>query len=326
MRAIRYYKFGGPEVLRLEEVEVPKPSAGEVLIRHEIVGVNFADTLQRRGLYARGGKVDFPAIPGLEAAGVIESVGDGVGNELIGSHAVAFFRKPGAYAEYSVLPAELAIPIPKDIPWDIAAAFPIQGMTAYLMLHRVHPVKAGETILIHAVSGGVGLLATQMAKRLGAKVIGTCSSEKKAEVAKKMGADFVIIYTKEDFAQKVREFTDGYGVDLILDSVGKATFEKGLEVLAPFGELILYGSSSGTVDTTNPQLLMRGSRGIHGFWLVTARENPELARETASAVLRMWQEGWLKFTIEGIYSFEEVKEVHRRLENRETIGKLLLKP
>ncbi len=326
MRAVVYYEFGSPEVLKLVEIDKPEPSEGEVLIRHEMIGVNFADTLQRRGMYARGGMVDFPAIPGLEAVGVIEAVGDGVDASRLGEHVVAFFPKPCAYAEYSVLPEKLAIPIPSDIPWDIACAFPIQGMTAYFMLHRVHPTRRGETVLIHACAGGVGLLAIQMAKNLGAFAIGTCSSAKKAELARSMGADYVIDYTVENFTERVLEFTNGRGVDLILDSVGKDTFEKGLSILAPFGRLILYGSSSGTVDSTNPQLLMRGSRGVHGFWLVTARENPELAREGANAVLGMWKNGKLKFTIEGIYPMEEVREVHRRLENRQTFGKLLLKP
>ncbi len=326
MRAVVYDEFGPPSVLKVEDIPKPKPAAGEVLVRHEIIGVNFADTLQRCGRYARGGMIEFPAIPGLEAAGVIEEVGESVDPNRIGEHVIAFFRKPGAYAEYSVLPAELAIPIPKETPWEIAGAFPIQGMTAYLMLHRAHSLKPGETVLIHACAGGVGLLAIQMAKNIGATVIGTCSSENKAEAAKNMGADEVIIYTKEDFAERVMAITDGRGVDLILDSVGRDTFEKGLEVLAPFGRLILYGSSSGTVDSTNPQLLMRGSRGVHGFWLVTARENPALAVSASLAVLDMWRSGNLKFTIEGIYALEEAVEVHRRMEKRLTIGKLLIKP
>jgi len=326
MKAVRIYEFGGPEVLKLEEVPKPLPAPSEVLLKHEIIGVNFAESLLRRGLYARGGHHDFPIIPGAEAAGVVEAVGGGVKSVEAGQHAVAFFRKPSAYAEYSALPAELALPIPADIPWEIAGSFSVQGLTAHFLVNFVHSTRPGETVLIHAVAGGVGLLATQMAKEAGARVIGTCSTEDKAELARSLGADEVIIYMQKDFAQEVMRLTDGCGVDLILDSVGGDTFEKGLDVLAPFGQLILFGSSSGTVEMASPQLLMRDSRTISGFALSTVRKQPLLAREAAYEVLSQWQQGKLKFTIQGVFPLEKVQEVHRLLDGRQTRGKLLMKP
>ncbi|OPX23571.1 MAG: hypothetical protein B1H03_01230 [Planctomycetales bacterium 4484_113] len=326
MKAVRIYEFGTPEVLRIEEVEKPAPGPGEILLKHEMIGVNFAETLFRRGLYGRGGEVEFPTILGLEAAGVVEEVGGGVESLKPGDHVSAFFRTPSGYAEYSVLRAELALPIPQDLPWEIAAAFPIQGLTAHFLVHFMHNTHPGQIVLIHAVAGGVGLLATQMAKNAGARVIGTCSTEEKAEIARGMGADDIILYTQKDFAEEARRLTDGRGVDLILDSVGAATFEKGVELLAPFGQIILFGSASGVVPRAKPQHLMVRSRTISGFWLNTLRDQPLLAQEGSKEVLSQWMQGKLKFTIEGVYPLEEVQEVHRRLEGRQTHGKLLMKP
>jgi len=328
MKAIVIDEFGPPEVLQVRDLPVPEPGPGEALVRHEMIGVNFAETLMRRGLYHRGGPFKFPSQLGLEAAGRVAKLGEGVNLPDLkeGTRVAAVYRKPSAYAEYGVLPAEQLVPVPEDVPLEIAAAFPVQGMTAWYMLAEMHRTQPGETVLIHAVAGGVGLLAVQIAKHLGARVIGTTSSEEKAKRAREFGADDTIIYTEQDWVLEARRLTDMRGVDLILDSVGKDTFDGGMKVLANFGHLILYGSASGIVGHMEPQLLMRGSHTVSGFWLHSVRERPDLILKASQAVLDLYRAGKLKFTIDEVFSFSEAARAHEKLENRRSSGKLLLKP
>ncbi|MCD6283394.1 quinone oxidoreductase, partial [bacterium] len=327
MKAYLIREFGPPGVLQLEDVPVPEPAPGEALIKHDMIGVNFAETLMRRGLYHRGGPFKFPSKLGLEAAGRVTKLGKDVSLPDIreGSRVAAVYRKPGAYAQYGTLPADQLVPLPDDLPLEVAAAFPVQGMTAYYMLHKMHRTQPGETVLIHAVAGGVGLLATQMAKRLGARVIGTTSSMEKAQLARKFGADEIINYAEQDWVREARRLTDGAGVNLILDSVGQATFDGGLKALADFGHLILFGSASGIVEHTAPQSLMRGSHTVSGFWLHSVRERPDLIRPTADAVLKLYAEGALEFIIDEVFPFADAAKAHEKLENRRSSGKLLLK-
>ena len=253
MQAIRFHTIGGPEVLKLEDVEKPRPGAGEALVRIHVAGVNFADTLLRRGRYAR--QPEFPETPGFEAAGVVEEVGEGVGGALVGRR-VAILGGQHCYAEYTVAPAGQLIFLPDQLSLEDGAAFPAQALTAYHMLYTADRVKPGMSVLVHAAAGGVGLQAIQMAKQAGARVFGTTSSEEKAKLARDMGADEVILYNKADFAERIKELTQGRGVDLVLDSVGRATFAGSLKCLAPFGHVILYGAASGL---PNPSMCLAPS-------------------------------------------------------------------
>jgi NADPH2:quinone reductase len=327
MKAMLIREFGPPSVLQIEDVPVPEPAPGEALIKHDMIGVNFAETLMRRGLYHRGGPFKFPSKLGLEAAGRVAKLGPDVDVPGIkeGARVAAVYRKPAAYAEYGVLPANQLVPVPEDVPLEIAAAFPVQGMTAWYMLAEMHHARPGETVLIHAVAGGVGLLAVQIAKHLGARVLGTTSSEAKAKLARSFGADGIINYSEQDWVREARRLSDGRGVDLVLDSVGKETFDGGLKALADFGQLILYGSASGAVEQMEPQSLMRGCRTVSGFWLHSVRERPDLIRKTAQAVLDLYREGKLKFTIDEVFAFADAAKAHEKLENRRSSGKLLLK-
>lgn len=327
MKAYLIREFGPPKVLKLEDIPVPQPAANEALVKHEMIGVNFAETLMRRGLYHRGGPFSFPSQLGLEAAGRIVKLGKDVKVPGIkkGTRVAAVYRKPGAYAEYGKLPADQLVPLPEDLPLEIAAAFPVQGMTAWFLLNEMHHTRPGETVFIHAIAGGVGLLATQIAKHLGARVIGRTSSLQKARRARQFGADEIIAYPEQDWVGEVWRLTEGRGVDLILDSVGQETFDAGLRALADFGQLILYGSASGVVEHMEPQALMRGSRTVSGFWLHSVRERPELLRKTAQAVLDLYRAGELQFTIDKVFPFEEAAKAHHKLENRRSTGKLLLR-
>lgn len=327
MKTVLFYEFGGPEVLKVEDTPIPEPGPGEVLVKHEYIGVNFAETLLRRGLYTRSIQFKMPSGVGFEAAGVIVKLGEGAHGEGIreGARVAALYRKSAAYAQYGVLTTKDVIPLPDDIPMEIGASFPVQGLTAWHMLAESHRTQPGETVLIHAVAGGCGLLCVQIAKHFGARVIGTTSSEEKAKAARAMGADEIIIYTQGDWMREARKLSPG-GVDLILDSVGRETFEKGLEALADFGQIILYGSASGDVPQAVPQLLMRGSRSITGFWLNTVRDHPEIVRRDADAVLDLYCSGKLKFTISEVFPLDRAGDAQHKLESRLSIGKMLLKP
>jgi NADPH2:quinone reductase len=322
MQAIRFHTIGGPDVLKLEEVEKPRPGPGDAVVRIHVAGVNFADTLLRRGRYVR--QPEFPETPGLEAAGVVEEVGEGVGQALIGRR-VTILGGPHCYAEYAVAPAKQLIPLPDKLSFEDGAAFPIQSLTAYYMLYRADHVKPGMSVLVHAAAGGVGLQAIQMAKQAGARVFGTTSSEEKAKLARAMGADEVILYNKPDFAERIQELTRGRGVDLVLDSVGRATFAGSLKSLASFGHVILYGAASGPPEPVNViGTLFERCLKVSAFSLYTIRQHPEEASEGIQRVMNWIADGKLKMVIGLKLPLAQAASAHRRMEGRETVGKILL--
>src|ERR1700722_13299641 len=237
MKAIQISQYGGPEVLKIQETQIGKPSNSQALIRIAAAGVNFIDIYQRRGTYS----VKLPYIPGLEGSGVVEAVGEGVKNVKPGDR-VAYVHEPGSYAEQSLVEAEHLILLPSELSFEQGAAFPLQGMTAHYLIHEFRKIKANDIVLIHAAAGGMGLLLVQWAKHLGAKVIGTTSNEEKAKIAKEAGADEVIIYTKQDFATEVKRLTNGRGADLIIDGVGKTTFPGNLKAAAMRGNIVIFGA------------------------------------------------------------------------------------
>ncbi len=321
MHAIEMQKTGSPDVLELQDVPRPAPGAGEVLVKVEAVGVNFIDIYRREGVY----KVPLPHIPGTEAAGTVEAVGEGVG--LRPGDRVAGAAFSGAYAEYALSPADKLLELPEAVTSEQAAAVMLQGMTAHYLAYDVHPLQPGDTCLIHAAAGGVGLLLTQIAKRLGARVIGTVSTEEKEKLARAAGADEVIRYTETDFVAAVRDLTDAEGVAVVYDSVGKTTFEGSLNCLRPRGMMALFGQSSGAVPPFDLQTL-----NAKGGLFVT---RPSLAHYTATRaelekragdVLGWVASGELTVRVDRGHPLSDAAEAHRRLEGRETTGKVLLTP
>jgi len=250
MKAIRIHEYGGPEVMQLEEIPVPSPTGNQLLVKQHAVGVNYIDTYHRTGLYP----VSLPFIPGVEGAGIVEEVGPDVRNIKKGER-VTYVGISGTYAQYIAVPEERAVIIPGGLDYQQAAAIMLQGMTAHYLVYSTYPLKSGEACLIHAAAGGVGLLLVQLAKKIGARVFATVSTEEKAKLARWAGADRVILYTQEDFEQVIQQETGGRGVQVVYDSVGKDTFDKSLNCLAPLGYLVLFGQSSGKVEPFDPSLL-----------------------------------------------------------------------
>lgn len=320
MKIIRFHEIGGPDVLSYEDVERPRMGPNRVLVRVHAVGVNFADTLLRRGAYLAQPKL--PETPGFEAAGVVVEAGENADADLIGQRVVVLGER--CYAEYVAAAPSQLIKLPDNISFEDAAAFPVQALTAYHMLHTADHVEPGRTVLVHAAAGGVGLLAIQMAKLAGARVFGTTSRVEKAEVAKDAGADEVILYTRDNFAERVAELTGHRGVDLVLDSVGKATLQGSLASLAPFGHLISYGSASGRPDAIDVGGLYARSLKVSAFWLFTVMRTPEIARRGVEQVLEWISSGKIHLRIGLKLPLEKAAEAHRRLEDRQTTGKILL--
>jgi NADPH:quinone reductase len=322
MRAIRVHEYGGPEAMRLEELPTPKPGDGQVLVRLEAAGVNFIDVYQRSGLYR--GQLPLPL--GLEGAGVVEAVGSGATTVRVGDH-VAWTGVPGSYATHNVVPADRLVGLPAGLDSRAGAAAMLQGMTAHYLAHSTYPLKHGDACLVHAAAGGVGLLLCQMAKRAGARVIGTVSTEEKAKLAREAGAHDVIFYTRQDFEAEVKRLTGGKGLQVVYDSVGRDTFEKGFNCLAPRGYMVLYGQSSGPVGTLDPQVLnAKGSLFLTRpslFHYTAARD--ELVRR-AGEVLTWIQRGEIKLRIGATFPLAEAAQGHRDLEGRRTTGKVLLIP
>lgn len=321
MKAIQISQYGGPEVLKIKEIQIGKPSSGQALIRIEAAGVNFIDVYQRRGAYP----VKLPYIPGLEGSGVVEAVGEGVKNVKPGDR-VAYVHEPGSYAEQHLVKAEHLIPLPSDLSFEQGAAFPLQGMTAHYLIHEFRKIKANEIVLIHAAAGGMGLLLVQWAKHLGARVLGTVSTEEKAKIAKAAGADDLILYTKQDFATEVRRLSSGHGADLIIDGVGKTTFAGNLEAAALRGNIVIFGAASGPADPISPNILMNRSLTLSGGSLFNYILTAEELMERAKAVIDGIQKGWLKLRIDQVFPLEKASEAHQILEERKTSGKLLLSP
>jgi NADPH2:quinone reductase len=322
MRAIQFDQPGGPEVLRIGDVPKPEPKPGWVLIRNHAIGINFADTLFRQGQYLM--RPNLPDTPGLEAAGVVEAVGPGVKHIKAGTRVAAIGTK--TYAEYCTVSATQVMPLPDFVSFEEGAAFPIQVLTAYHMLHTAHQTTPGQTVLVHSAAGGVGIVAVQIAKAAGAKVIGTVSSDSKSGLVKEYGADAVINYATQDFAEEALKLTDGKGVDLILDAVGKPTLEKGLRCLTPFGHLMLYGRAGGIPDPLNLMTLFQKSLKVSGFVLYTVSAMPDKHREGIEKSFQLIGEGKLKLIIGKTFPLAEAAEAHRHMESRQSVGKLVLIP
>ena len=322
MKAIQIKQTGGPEVMQLVDLPGPQPKPNEAVVKIQAIGVNFIDIYNREGRY----KQPLPFVLGQEAAGTVSAVGADVRPVAIGDR-VAYTMTLGSYAEHAVVPADRLVKIPAGVSERDAAAAMLQGMTAHYLSHDTWPLKKGETALIHAAAGGVGLLLVQMAHNIGARVIATVSTEEKAKLAIAAGADDVILYTQTDFEAETKRLTNGKGVDVVYDSVGKTTFEKGLNLLRPRGMMALYGGSSGPVAPLDPIILtQKGSlfltRPSLGSYIIT----PEDLRHRAAAVFAMIRDGKLKLRIEHIYPLAEAQQAHRDLEGRKTTGKLLLIP
>jgi NADPH2:quinone reductase len=322
MKAVRIHQNGGAEVLRYEELPTPAPGAGEALIKIEAVGVNFIDIYFRQGLY----KAALPITLGQEAAGVVEAVGPGV-TEVRPGDRVAYAGVLGSYAEHAIVPAARLVTLPAGVEARSAAAVMLQGMTAHYLACDTFPLKPGHTALVHAAAGGVGLLLTQMAKMRGARVIASVGSAEKAQLARQAGADEAVVNTEQDFQAEALRLTGGKGVDVVYDSVGKATWEKSLYSLRPRGMLVLFGNASGPAPPIDPLLLtQRGSlyltRPKLGDYTVTREEL--LAR--AGEVLGWLASGKLKLRIEHVYPLAEAAQAQQALEGRKTTGKVLLIP
>lgn len=321
MKAIKISSYGAADVLKFSDSE-PKPVlvAGQALVKIHAAGLNYVDIYQRRGTYP----VQLPYIPGLEASGVVEEVGDGVTGTRRGDR-VAYTGHPGSYSEYTSIDVDRLIPLPENMTFEQGAAFPLQGMTAHYLIHDFRKPKPGETVLIHAAAGGVGLLMVQWAKRLGATVIGTVSTEEKARTAAEAGADHVILYTKQDFVSETMRLTNGRGAQLIIDGVGKSTFSGDLEAVSLRGHIVIFGSASGPADPVLPNSLGAKSISISGGSLgnfIATRE--DLVRRSGD-VLRAINEGWLKLRIDRVLPLADVVEAHRLLEGRKSMGKIVLK-
>ena len=322
MKAIQVKQTGGPDVMELVELPVPEPKANEAVVKLAASGVNFIDVYHREGRY----KVALPFTPGQEGAGVVVSVGSEVRSVKSGDR-VAWSHLLGAYAEYEAIAADRLVPIPSGVTDQQAAAAMLQGMTAHYLVYDTFPLKRGETALVHAAAGGVGLLLVQMAQHIGARIIATVSTEEKAKLARGAGADEIILYTQVDFEAETKRLMGGKSVDVVYDSVGKTTFEKGLNILRPRGMMVLFGGSSGAVPPFDPIILtQKGSlfltRPSLGNYIATREEL--LSR--SSAVFGMIGSGKLKLRIEHTYPLAEAQRAHRDLEGRKTTGKLLLIP
>jgi NADPH2:quinone reductase len=323
MKAIVFTELGGPEVLKLSDVPKPEVRPGMVLMKVHAIGINFADTRFRQGTYVV--KPKLPDTPGMEAAGVVEAVGEGVTGFTPGMRVAAFTVK--SYAEYCQAPAPMVIPLPDTVSFEEGAAFPIQVMTAYHMLHTADTTGPGKTVLVHSAAGGVGIVAVQLAKAAGARVFGTVSSDAKTALVKAHGADAVINYETQKFADEVLKLTDGRGADLILDAVGKPTFEEGLRCLALFGHLILYGRAGGPTDPLNVATLSAKSQKVSGFMVPAVTRNfPEKTRASAEHCFALMREGKLKLHIGKTFPLAQAAAAHRYLESRQSTGKLVLLP
>ena len=322
MKAVRIYETGGPDKLIFEDLPIPTPGPGQALVKIHSIGLNFIDIYFRTGLY----KSPLPFTPGQEAAGIVETVGSDVTNVNPGDR-VAYAGTIGAYAEYAVVNSYRLVQLPDALSLENAAAVMLQGMTAHYLTHSTFPLRKGETVLLHAAAGGVGLLLTQIAKRIGARVIGTVSTDEKAALAREAGADHIILYTKADFEEEVKKVTSGAGVDVVYDSVGRTTFEKGLNCLRRRGMMVLFGQSSGSVppfelSTLNPKGSLYITRPGLPHYTATADE----LQWRAGDVLGWVADGSLKVRVDRIYPLKEAAKAQQALEGRETAGKVILQP
>jgi len=322
MKAIRVHQTGGPEALQFEDTAAPRLAAGQALVRMHAIGVNFIDVYFRTGLY----KAESPFTPGMEGSGVVEQVGPDVTHVKVGDR-VAYAMCRGSYAEYAAVPAWQLVPLPESLSFEQGAAAMLQGMTAHYLARSTFALKPGDTCLVHAAAGGVGLLLVQIAKLCGARVIGTTGTAEKAARAKAAGADEVILYNEQDFAAEARRLTGGKGVDVVYDSVGASTFEKSLDSLRPRGMMVSYGNASGAVPPVAPLVLnQKGSLFLTRPTLAHYCADRAELESRAGEVLGWIAAGKLTLTLEHSYPLAEAAQAHRDLEGRKTTGKLLLKP
>ena len=323
-RAIRIHRTGGPDAMQWEDVELGAPGPGEIRIRHEAVGLNYIDVYFRTGLYPAP---SLPFSPGMEGAGVVEAVGEGVDALAVGDR-VAYAAPPvGSYAEERLMPADKVVKVPAGIDSRQAAAMMLQGMTVEYLLRRTRPVRSGDTILFHAAAGGVGLIACQWAKHLGATVIGTVGSDEKAELARAHGCDHPIVYTRESFTERVRELTNGAGVPVIYDAVGRDTFEGSLDCLRPRGMLVSFGQSSGKIDPFDVGILSaKGSLYITRPTLMTYTASRADLEASARALFDVVGSGAVRIAVNQTFPLAEAANAHRALESRQTTGSTILLP
>jgi len=321
MKAVQITQFGGPEVMKYQDLSDLSPSDGQALVQIEAVGVNYTDTYSRSGVNPTA----LPWVVGVEGAGVVKQVGKNV-TQVSEGDSVVYCGIPGSYAEQAIVPADRLIKIPQGLDSKASAAAMLQGMTAHYLCHSTYQVKQGDKVLVHAGAGGVGLLLIQMVKRLGGYVFSTVSTEAKAQLAKDAGADEVILYTSQDFAEEVNKSTNGQGVEVVYDAVGQTTFEGSINSLARRGYMVLYGQASGPVPPVDPRVLGNGSKFLTrpglGDYTVTRQE----LEQRAGDVLGWVKSGELKLRIEHVMALSEASEAHRQLESRLTTGKVVLIP
>lgn len=321
-RAIRIHKTGGPDVLQWEEVSVGEPGPGQVRLQQSACGLNYIDVYGRSGMYPVG---DLPAVIGMEGVGSVAAIGAGVEGLALGER-VAYPMNLGSYAEQRLIDADKLVKLPDSIGDDTAAAMMLKGLTAHFLLFRTYPVQPGDSILVYAAAGGVGLILCQWANQLGANVIGCVGSEEKAQLARENGCHHTILYRDEDIASRVREFTDGAGVAVAYDSIGKATFESSLDSLRPFGVLATYGNASGPVEPFNPSILAgKGSLYVTRPTLATHISTPALLQQGAERLFATVSSGQVNINVNQSFALADCAEAHRQLEARETTGSTILK-
>jgi NADPH2:quinone reductase len=324
MKAVQLQEYGGPEVLKMVEIERPVPTGREVLVEIKAIGVNYADTARREGQYVV--KTPLPFIPGAEIAGVVAAVGEKVTTVKPGTRVVTLIES-GGYSEFALADERSLIPLPDQLDFQNAAALPLQGLSAYHVLKTMGRLEKGETVLVHASAGGVGTLAVQLAKLFGAgKIIATASSAEKLELARQMGADVLVNYTESTWVEQVLEATGGKGVDVALEMVGGDVFNKTLKCLATFGRLVVFGAASGEQSKMYPSSLMARNQSVIGFFLPQIMKKPVLLQPSLVELLTYLGEGKLKLTIGGVFPLEDAVVVHQLLQSRKTTGKLILEP
>ncbi len=321
MKAIRINETGGPEVMHLEEIETPTPKEGEVLVKVAAAGINFADLAQRQGAYLT--RTRTPSTPGFEFAGTVAARGPGVSFPAEGTRVVAF--GDGGYAEYALARTNTVIPIPPDLDFAHAAAFPVQGITAYQLLRESGRLQAGESVLVHAAAGGVGTLVVQLAKLMGAgTVIGTASNADKLQLARRLGADVAINYTEENWVEQVKEATGGQGADIILEMVGGTIAQQSLQCLAPYGRMVVYGAAGGEIVQFSGIQLMYKNQSIIGYWLTSRLQQADRLALAAMEVMQYLVTGKLEIIVGQTFPLAEAAEAHRAIAERRTMGKVVL--
>lgn len=322
MKAIRVVKYGDAKVLELQQQPKPAPNAGEVLVRLKAIGLNFIDIYMRRGDPMI--PIPLPFTPGVEGSGIIEAVGENVTEVKVGDF-VSYLGSLGSYAEYAVVPVARTIPLIPGISFEEGAAFTLQGLTAQYLAQDCYKIKVGDNVLVHAASGGVGLFLIQMLKQVGARVIGTVSSEEKGEIAKSFGADDIIFYANQDFASETKRLTNGKGVDYIIDGVGQDTFNKNLEACSVRGHIVVFGHASGQIDPVSPNLLQPKSITVTGGNLMNYLVSHGELVNRANVLMKDIKNKNIKIRIDHVYPLEQATQAQMLLESRKTTGKVILK-